>query len=76
MAIQSQFKILLAEKEIDEGRNYSYREIERITGISKTTIGQWINNKARRFDAKTIEAFCRFFDCQPGDLLIYIPKEE
>ena len=75
MTIQSQFKILLSQKETKEGRKYSYRNIEEITDVSKTTVGLWNNNKVRRFDANTLEAFCKFFDCQPGDLLVYIPEE-
>lgn len=27
-------------------------------------------------DTRTIEALCKYLDCQPGDILEYIPDEE
>lgn len=27
-------------------------------------------------DTRTIEALCKFLDCQPGDLIEYVPDEE
>jgi putative transcriptional regulator len=33
-------------------------------------------NKARAIRFSTLEAICRELDCQPGDLLEYIPEED
>lgn len=33
-------------------------------------------NKARAIRFSTLEAICRELDCQPGDLLMYIPDEK
>ena len=34
------------------------------------------NNKARAVRFSTLEAICKALDCQPGDLLEYVPDEE
>ena len=33
------------------------------------------NNKARAIRFSTLEAICRALECQPGDLLEYLPEE-
>ncbi|MCI9143572.1 MAG: helix-turn-helix transcriptional regulator [Lachnospiraceae bacterium] len=34
------------------------------------------NNKAKAVRFSTLEAVCRALDCQPGDILEYVPDEE
>lgn len=34
------------------------------------------NNKAKAVRLSTLNAICRALDCQPGDLLEYVPDEE
>jgi len=34
------------------------------------------NNKARAVRFSTLEAICKALDCQPGDILEYVPEEE
>ena len=34
------------------------------------------NNKARAIRFSTLEALCRELECQPGDILEYVPEEE
>ena len=34
------------------------------------------NNKARAIRFSTLEALCRELECQPGDILEYVPGEE
>ena len=33
------------------------------------------NNKARAIRFTTLEAICQALDCQPGDILEYVPEE-
>ena len=33
------------------------------------------NNKAKAIPPPTLDALCRALDCQPGDLLEYVPDE-
>lgn len=74
MVLKNRVKILIAEKEIKEGRKLTYRTIAKETGISTSTLTAYVNQKINRFDTPTIEALCKYFSCQPGDLLEYIPE--
>ena len=33
-------------------------------------------NKAKAVRFTTLEAICKVLDCQPGDILAYVPEEE
>lgn len=74
MAIYNRIKILIAEKEFREARKLTYRTIAQETGVSTGTLTTYINQRVNRFDAPTLEAFCKFFGCQPGDILVFTDK--
>lgn len=41
-------------------------------------IGQatWVNiHEGKHIDTRTISALCKYFDCQPGDILEYVPDK-
>ena len=42
-------------------------------GITKANLSILKNNKARAIRFNTLEALCRELDCQPGDLIRYVP---
>jgi putative transcriptional regulator len=71
MAIFNRVKILIAQKEFKEGRKLTYRVIAEETGISTGTLTSYITQRVERFDAPTLEAFCKYFNCQPGDILVF-----
>jgi len=70
MTIYNKLKIIIAQKEFNEGRKLTYRTISKETGISTTTLTKYIN-QGGGIDSGTLEKLCRYFDCQPGDLLIF-----
>lgn len=73
--IQSRLGVLIAEKEMREGRKWTYDNIHEATGLSTPTIHRLVRGTARRYDSNTLDALCRFFDCGVGDLLVYVPDE-
>lgn len=75
MTVNNRFAALLAEKGIQEKRRITVAEVARTTGIDQRTLGKWANNTITRYDAPVIDALCRYFDCNPGDLLQYSPEE-
>jgi putative transcriptional regulator len=78
MAIYNKLKIRIAEKEFKENRKLTYRTISKETGISTTTLTKYIN-QGGGIDPGTLEKLCRYFQCQPGDLLVYaddLPDDE
>jgi putative transcriptional regulator len=71
--IRNRFKILLAQKEVKDGRTYTYEEIYKATGVSPTSLTNYANGRVSRFDAVTITALCDWLDCELSDLLEYPP---
>ena len=69
--LYSRVRILIAEKEVKEQRRISYRAIAQETGLSLATVTAYASGTNTRYDGPTIEAFCRYFGCQPGDILVY-----
>ena len=74
--VYNRFKLLVAQKEINESRNISYEEIKRATGIAASTLSAWANNTTKRFDADTIASLCEYFDCGVGELIVYERGDE
>ena len=50
-------------------------ELAEAIDISLPNLSILKTNKARAMRFSTLEAICHALDCQPGDLLEYIPDE-
>ena len=57
-------------------RKMSSQELSERIGITPANLSILKTGKARAIRFSTLEALCRALDCQPGDLLEYIPDEE
>lgn len=58
---------------------FQERGITSYTFKKNSVIGQatWASiQKGGHVDTRTINALCKYLDCQPGDLLEYIPDED
>jgi len=71
MTIYNKIKVLIAEKEIREGRKLSYRIVAQESDIPLSVLTLYTAQKVKRFDGQTLEKLCTYFKCQPGDLLIH-----
>jgi putative transcriptional regulator len=76
VTINNRFAILLAEKRIKERRNIPLAEIAEKTGVSRRALYAWENNTVTRFDVPVIDALCKYFGVNPGDLFEYIEDEK
>lgn len=56
-------------------RQMKLSELAEAIGITLANLSILKTNKARAVRFSTLEAICRELDCQPGDLLEYIPDE-
>lgn len=74
--VRNRLKILIAQKEIKDGRNYSYADIQAVTGVAVSTLVDWAKGRAKFYAGDTVAALCFFFECQPGELLEYVPATE
>ncbi|MFD8059875.1 helix-turn-helix domain-containing protein [Streptomyces cyaneofuscatus] len=69
MPIVVEIDVLLAE------RNLSVGEFAAAVGITPANIAVLKNGRAKAVRFATLEAICRVLECQPGDVLRYVPNE-
>ncbi len=57
-------------------RKISLGELAQKVDITQANLSILKNNKARAVRFSTLEAICKALDCQPGDILEFVPGEE
>lgn len=57
-------------------RKMSLGELSDRVGITLANLSILKNNHAKAIRFSTLDALCRALDCQPSDLLEFIPDEE
>ncbi len=70
MAIIINVDVMLAK------RKMSVTELSERVGITMANISILKNGHARAIRMETLNSICRALDCQPGDLLEYVPDRE
>ncbi len=67
---------LISDKAFKERRVISLSEIAEATGIHRATLSKLANHHGANVGTEIIEKLCRYFGCQPGELLMYVPESE
>ena len=67
MAIRINIDMMMAK------RKMSLTELSERIGISMTNLSLLKTGKVKGIRFSTLEAICRELDCQPGDILEYVP---
>lgn len=57
-------------------RKMSLNELAGQVGLTLANLSVLKNNHARAVRFSTLNALCKALECQPGDLLEYVPGEE
>ncbi len=57
-------------------RKMSVTELSEKVGITMANISILKNGKAKAIKLSTLDSICKALQCQPGDLLEYVPEEE
>ena len=70
MPIIINLDVVMARRKIGAG------ELAEKVGITPANLTILKNNKAKAVRFSTLSALCRALDCQPADLLEYVPGEE
>lgn len=70
MSINVTLDIMLAK------RKMRLNELSERVGISPQNLSLLKTGKAKAIRFSTLEAICKTLDCQPGDLLEWLPDEE
>ena len=53
----------------------SLSQLSEQVGVTLANLSVLKTNKAKAVRFSTLEAICKALDCQPGDILEYIPEE-
>ena len=56
-------------------RKMSLSQLSEKVDITLANLSVLKNNKAKAVRFSTLEAVCAALDCQPGDILEYVPEE-
>ena len=68
--IQINLDLVMAQKRISAGR------LAELIDLTPANLSILKNNRANAVRFSTLNALCRELDCQPGDILEYIPDDE
>ena len=74
--IQCRLRELMAATRRRERRRVTYDDIRSQTGLSKTTLTRLANDRADRVALSVIDRLCVYFQCQPGDLFVYVSESD
>ncbi|MCI9478287.1 MAG: helix-turn-helix transcriptional regulator [Lachnospiraceae bacterium] len=70
MSIVINLDVMMAKRKI------GLTELAREVDITMANLSILKNNKAKAVRFTTLNAICKALDCQPGDLLEYVPEEK
>jgi putative transcriptional regulator len=70
MAIVLRLDVMLAKRKIRSN------ELARAIDITEANLSLLKSGKVKGIRFSTLEAICRHLDCQPGDILEYLPEPE
>ena len=70
MAIIVNLDVMMAKRKMSLG------ELSQKVDITMANLSILKNNKAKAVRFSTLEAICKALDCQPGDILEFIPDGE
>ena len=69
MPILVRLDVMLAKRQVRSN------ELAEAIGITESNLSLLKSGKVKGFRFSTLEAICQHLDCQPGDLLEYVPDE-
>ena len=70
MAIVVNLDVMMAKRKMSLG------ELSQKVDVTMANLSILKNNKARAVRFSTLEAICKALDCQPGDILEYVPDND
>ncbi|WP_394126631.1 helix-turn-helix domain-containing protein [Vibrio hepatarius] len=70
MAIVINLDVMLAKRKMRSN------ELAKLVGITEQNLSILKNGRAKAVKLATLEAICKHLDCQPGDILEYVPMPE
>ena len=68
MSIRINLDVMMARRKI------GLTELSQEVDVTMANLSILKNNKARAVRFSTLDAICQALDCQPGDILEYVPE--
>lgn len=65
--------IIISLDEVLKQRNVSVTQLAAEVGISRVNMSHVNSGNIKAIRFSTLEGICRYLDCQPGDILQYVP---
>ena len=69
-------KTQLKKKSAIEKARYTYKDIEKATGIKAIRLSRINSTVDYNIHAKDLEKLCNYFNCTPNDLISIYPDEK
>ncbi len=66
---------LIADKSFKERRVVTVSEIAQATGIHRATLSKVANQPGANIGTEIIDKLCRYFGCQPGELMTFVEDD-
>lgn len=70
MAIRINLDVMMARRKI------GLTELSQEVDVTMANLSILKNNKAKAVRFSTLNAICKVLDCQPGDILEYVPDDD
>lgn len=53
--------------------NMNQKKLSELSGIRLPTLSEYENSTAKTIRVEYLDKLCEIFDCQPADLITYVP---
>ena len=62
---------LMRQKYGDNERNWPTRDqLAKQLGMQSATVTAWLKKRVDRVELETLDKWCQYFECEPGDILV------
>lgn len=66
---------LIADRAFKERRAITMTEVAEGSGVHRATLSKMSHQPGTNVGTDIIDKLCRYFGCQPGDVLVYVDEE-
>ncbi|MDZ7790337.1 MAG: helix-turn-helix transcriptional regulator [Xanthomonadales bacterium] len=73
--LRIKLKELIAEKEFQESRHVTIREISEATGIARNTLSKILNQPGASIRSEYLDRLCSYFNCRIEQLVEHVPDD-
>ena len=72
--VESNLRVLIAEKEQRDRRTLGIRVIAKESGASRSAVERLLNNTIKQVPLDDLTMLCRWIPCEPGDILKMVER--